>query len=242
MIKIVGHRGSPAHAPENTLLSLETAIIQGADAIECDVQLNKESQPYILHDPDLKRVAGDERKLSELNCDDIKKVSVHEAVRFSHQFYSTALPHLKELVPLLKKYPKTIAFIEIKKECFINQTVEWVYKTVSEYFVVLKQQVIFISFDFNFINIVKQKADFRCAWVLRAYDNESHQKAKQLQADYLICNYKKLDKKPLWTGSWQWFVYDIDNAQLAIALFKQGATWIETRDVKGLKHELTHGN
>ncbi len=240
MIKIVGHRGSPAHAPENTLLALEAAIKQGADAIECDVQLNKENQAYILHDPDLKRVAGDERKLSELSCSEVSKVSVHEAQRFSQQFYFSNLPHLKELVSILEKHPKVLAFIEIKKECFIKQNKEWVYNTVTQYFGALKHQVVFISFDFDFINIVKQKSEFACAWVLRSYDEESRLKALQLQADYLICNYKKLDKKPLWSGTWQWFVYDIDNAQLALSLLKQGAKWIETRDVQGLKDELKH--
>ncbi|HSG50632.1 MAG TPA: glycerophosphodiester phosphodiesterase family protein, partial [Rheinheimera sp.] len=36
-MQIIAHRGASGDFPENTLLAIEQAIIQGADAIEIDV-------------------------------------------------------------------------------------------------------------------------------------------------------------------------------------------------------------
>lgn len=57
-IRITGHRGAMAHAPENTALSLVTAEQLGVDEIECDVRLSADAVPVISHDDDLGRVLG----------------------------------------------------------------------------------------------------------------------------------------------------------------------------------------
>ena len=46
------------HAPENTLVSFEQALEDGAEAIEMDVQLSSDDHLVIFHDDDLKRVTG----------------------------------------------------------------------------------------------------------------------------------------------------------------------------------------
>lgn len=55
---IYGHRGTRRGAPENTLEAMRMALQQGADGIELDVRLCKSGEVVVLHDPDLKRVAG----------------------------------------------------------------------------------------------------------------------------------------------------------------------------------------
>ena len=47
---VIGHRGSPKHAPENTIESFATAIAQGADAVEADVCRTKDGQFVLWHD------------------------------------------------------------------------------------------------------------------------------------------------------------------------------------------------
>lgn len=47
----VAHRGSSAHAPENTLAAFDLAMDQGADFIELDVQQSSDGELFVFHDP-----------------------------------------------------------------------------------------------------------------------------------------------------------------------------------------------
>lgn len=57
-IRVAGHRGAMAHAPENTALSLVTAEELGVDEIELDVRVSADGVAVISHDDDLSRVLG----------------------------------------------------------------------------------------------------------------------------------------------------------------------------------------
>ncbi|MEO5765131.1 MAG: glycerophosphodiester phosphodiesterase, partial [Casimicrobiaceae bacterium] len=48
--KVVAHRGSSAMHPENTWAAFEAAVVDGADAIECDVQGTRDGTLVIRHD------------------------------------------------------------------------------------------------------------------------------------------------------------------------------------------------
>ncbi|XP_032879270.1 glycerophosphodiester phosphodiesterase domain-containing protein 4 isoform X1 [Amblyraja radiata] len=52
---IIGHRGAPMLAPENTLMSFEKTIEHGGDGLETDVTISLDGVPFLLHDPTLKR-------------------------------------------------------------------------------------------------------------------------------------------------------------------------------------------
>jgi glycerophosphoryl diester phosphodiesterase len=54
---IIGHRGAAAVAPENTLVSFERALLDGADGIEFDVRLARDRVPIVIHDSTLRRTA-----------------------------------------------------------------------------------------------------------------------------------------------------------------------------------------
>ena len=52
---ILGHRGAPREAPENTLASLRRALEIGVDGIEYDLRGNASHEPVLMHDEDLAR-------------------------------------------------------------------------------------------------------------------------------------------------------------------------------------------
>lgn len=71
MTLIIGHRGVPNDAPENTLSSLRLAMDLGLDGFEYDLQSTKDGDPVLLHDDTLERTTDSagpvsERLLSEL--------------------------------------------------------------------------------------------------------------------------------------------------------------------------------
>ena len=52
---ILGHRGDPHRAPENTLRSFQLALDAGADGVELDVQPSADGVAVVLHDATLER-------------------------------------------------------------------------------------------------------------------------------------------------------------------------------------------
>ena len=53
-----GHRGNPAHHPENTMRSFRSAIAAGCDLIECDVHLSSDGRLVVIHDHTLERTTN----------------------------------------------------------------------------------------------------------------------------------------------------------------------------------------
>jgi glycerophosphoryl diester phosphodiesterase len=58
-VTILGHRGSPREAPENTIRSYELARLAGADGVELDVRRGPGSQLVLSHDPLPETVGAD---------------------------------------------------------------------------------------------------------------------------------------------------------------------------------------
>uniref|UniRef100_A0A673TSK6 Glycerophosphodiester phosphodiesterase domain containing 4 n=2 Tax=Suricata suricatta TaxID=37032 RepID=A0A673TSK6_SURSU len=53
-----GHRGAPMLGPENTMMSFEKAVEQGAYGLESDIQLSYDRVPFLMHDDDLRRTTN----------------------------------------------------------------------------------------------------------------------------------------------------------------------------------------
>ena len=60
-------------APENSLASFAAACEAGY-GIELDLQLTMDGQVVVVHDPDLKRVAGDPRRIADLTYDELTRI------------------------------------------------------------------------------------------------------------------------------------------------------------------------
>ncbi|WP_310570416.1 glycerophosphodiester phosphodiesterase family protein [Gemmatimonas sp.] len=55
---VIGHRGNRAHAPENTLESLQEAVVLGVDAVEFDVQVSSDGVLLLMHDLTIDRTTS----------------------------------------------------------------------------------------------------------------------------------------------------------------------------------------
>lgn len=67
--RIVGHRGNPAEADENTLASFRAARDAGVGAVELDVRMTRDGVLVVHHDAELGRVAAGEGLVEELRAD-----------------------------------------------------------------------------------------------------------------------------------------------------------------------------
>jgi glycerophosphoryl diester phosphodiesterase len=63
---ILGHRGAPNEAPENTLASFARALEQGADGVELDVRRARDGVPVVIHDDALERTSGIRGRVADL--------------------------------------------------------------------------------------------------------------------------------------------------------------------------------
>ena len=71
---VIAHRGSSAHAPENTLAAFQLAAEQGADAIELDVDLTRDGQAIIMHDATIDRTTDGSGAVNALTLEEIRRV------------------------------------------------------------------------------------------------------------------------------------------------------------------------
>ncbi|MFI1383986.1 glycerophosphodiester phosphodiesterase [Embleya sp. NPDC020886] len=65
---VIAHRGASSAAPENTLISDETARRAGTDWIENDVQPSKDGIPHILHDDTVDRTTDGKGRIRDLTA------------------------------------------------------------------------------------------------------------------------------------------------------------------------------
>ncbi|KYO19222.1 glycerophosphodiester phosphodiesterase domain-containing protein 5 [Alligator mississippiensis] len=55
---LIGHRGAPMMAPENTEMSFQKAIEYGVSGLETDVTISYDGIPFLMHDGSLKRTTN----------------------------------------------------------------------------------------------------------------------------------------------------------------------------------------
>ncbi|SMF57917.1 glycerophosphoryl diester phosphodiesterase [Alteromonadaceae bacterium Bs31] len=229
--KLVGHRGNPQRYPENSLASVRSAISIGVDAVEIDVQLSRDGVCMLLHDESLLRTTGIEKTIGELSAVELEAISAHEPLRFADKFNSTPLPSLEHFCRALANEAVEV-FIELKAESLKRYSAEYYASAAISASQLLAGRRTLISYDEAILKALVKQSDVAIGWILDAYDEHQLGRARALQADFLIINKKLLpkDKRPLWSGTWQWFVYDSVDLSEAQGLAERGVDYIESWD------------
>ncbi|MBM4343243.1 MAG: hypothetical protein FJ100_07665 [Deltaproteobacteria bacterium] len=73
---VIGHRGCPRKAVENTMESLRIAQAEGADGVEFDVQWTADGEPVLFHDDSLRRLAGMPLRIGRLDWREVRDLTV----------------------------------------------------------------------------------------------------------------------------------------------------------------------
>lgn len=105
--KIIAHRGLVSAGVENTIEALEGAKEAGADMVELDIQLTKDQDFVVMHDVDLSRLAGIEKKVYDCTLSELTAMTVHQGA------FSGKIPSLQEFVERAKELEMPL-LIEIK--------------------------------------------------------------------------------------------------------------------------------
>ncbi len=95
-VAVTAHRGSSRKAPENTLAAIEMAVRDGADFAEIDVQETADGVVVLLHDADLMRIAGVDKKIWAVRYDEINTLDVGSW--FSPDFADQRIATLRQAI------------------------------------------------------------------------------------------------------------------------------------------------
>ena len=112
--RVMGHRGVPSLAPENTLGGFRKAIELGARWLELDVTLLGDLTPVVHHDNSLDRCSDRSGLLSQLALEDLD--NINNAALFPN-WPIEPVPTLKDVLVLLAQHGVGLN-LEIKRHQF----------------------------------------------------------------------------------------------------------------------------
>lgn len=75
---VIAHRGFMAGGVENTLGALQAAAQAGADMVELDIQETKDGQFAVIHDENLKRLAGINEKVYDKTLAELEQITLYQ--------------------------------------------------------------------------------------------------------------------------------------------------------------------
>lgn len=142
---IVGHRGIPSKAPENSISGTLKAIEEGSDLVEIDVYLSKDRVPFLNHDYTLTRTTNCTKNVhaSTMNIDEITSYRFKEVVNGN-----TTSNILDEHVPTAREFFEAVKGKDIVIVCELKTSDPGIVPAIKEIVEELdmKDQVVFISF------------------------------------------------------------------------------------------------
>lgn len=157
---IIAHRGSSAHAPENTLAAFAMAVADGAEGIEFDVQLTRDKQAVVIHDPTLKRTGGRVGNVADLSIDELAEVDVGSwfnakfPAKADERFARERIATLGQTLELLKDFGGSI-YVELKcTDEQVEELCEAVCREIAGSH--LLPQIIVKSFELQVIPVIQR--------------------------------------------------------------------------------------
>lgn len=106
---IVSHRGDSRKAVENSLEALEAAALLGADYVEMDVQMSADGDVVVIHDFNLKRLAGDSRLVKDVTFAELITMPIRTGS------YTTLIPSFEAYLKAAKDLDQKL-LIELKQD------------------------------------------------------------------------------------------------------------------------------
>lgn len=104
----IAHRGGSLENEENTLPAFAHAVALGYRHLETDVQLTADGEVVVHHDPTLRRMAGDPRRIDTLVWSELRRVRTRGGA---------AIPRLAEV---LEEFPDIQFNIEPKSAAVVD--------------------------------------------------------------------------------------------------------------------------
>ena len=167
-IRVIGHRGAAAVAPENTLPSFEHAVEVGADSVEFDLHCTSCGRLVVIHDDTLERTTDGEGGVEALTLEELRRFDAGHGFTpdvgqtFPFRGQGIRIPTLEEVLDTVSGLP---VVAEIKSARAGVAMGEWL-KIHTE-----RDRVLVGGFDREQVDPAGRHARWRCAYQdeLRGY-------------------------------------------------------------------------
>ena len=221
---ILGHRGAPTLAVENSLLSFEKIAKMGVEGAELDIHLTADNKVVVIHDENIKRLTEKDEYIKNMKYSELCQYSLKD------KFSNTArIPLLTEVLSELKDCK--LINIEIKNYIIdypdLEKKAVKIVKNMN-----LSGKVIFSSF--NHYSIKKlENVDSKIETGVLYYSNlfEPWEYAKSLNVNTVHPHYYSVDKNLIdycHKEGLQVFVFGVDNENKIKKLINLGVDGIIT--------------
>lgn len=137
---IVGHRGVPSLAPENTLEGAKLAYELGADAVETDIYLTTDGHLVVIHDDTINRTTNGTGRVESYSLAELKAFLANKG--FEDEYPDARIPTLEEYFEYFKD-KDILQVIELKSSN--AKLVEALAALIEEYD--MYDKCVCISFD-----------------------------------------------------------------------------------------------
>lgn len=148
---MIGHRGNPSQAPENSLSGFIKAYENGADVFEVDVEITKDGEIVIMHDDSINRTTNytGKAKVGQMTLAEIKQYKVKAK---DGTLTDEAPPSLREVLEYFADKDCKI-FVEFKGGTVAN--IKTTCDLIKEY--KMEDRVDVISFNPNFLTLTQKE-------------------------------------------------------------------------------------
>ena len=75
-IAVIAHRGGSDLFQENSLRAFKESERLGVDAVECDVHLTRDKKLVVMHDSNLSRTTGVDKRVSDFSMEELREIKL----------------------------------------------------------------------------------------------------------------------------------------------------------------------
>lgn len=128
------HRGGAALRPENTIEAFTHGLAFGADALELDIQMTRDSQIVVIHDSSVDRTTDGSGPVASFDLDELRRLDAGyhftsdqgQTYPFRGQDYT--IPTLREV---FERFPQVLINIDLKETT--PEREEQLWRLIQEY-------------------------------------------------------------------------------------------------------------
>lgn len=227
--RLIAHRGHARVCPENTLSAVDSALAAGARAIEIDVQLSADGGAFLMHDRTLERMCGYAGAMAELTRSQLARLRASERERFGERFADEPVASLAEFTACIARAPDAHAYVELKRVSIERFGVDAVLDAVLPMLLPIRSRCTLISFDVGVLLAARQRTQIPVGPVLITWGQRFDAEVLALAPSVVFCDLEKLPASgALDVPGGKLAVYEVDEPQVAQALFQRGVEFVET--------------
>lgn len=237
-MEIIAHRGASHDAPENTLAAIRLAWQQNADAVEIDVRLSRDGALVVMHDDNTRRTAGHDAKIAAQTLEELKRLDAGSWK--GAPFAGETIPTLGEVLAELPAGKGLV--IEVKDA---RPEVVPALQSALAQSGVLPAQLLLIGFDYEQVKRLKSALPQLRVLLLRSAPlavEELIALCRDASLDGVDLQHAfPLDEKAiakLRAAGLAWYVWTVDDANIARRLVAAGVDGITTNRPGWLREQL----